>query len=186
MGDRALARRYARAFIEIAEESGSIDRLGAELAQVVSAVRSADDLLFDALKNPVFTLDERGRVLDEVMPRLGAGPVVANLLRLLLQNGRFGLLPLVQDEYRVDADERAGRVRVLVSTAEPMSPQLEAEVRSALSGVTGKTVELDTQVDPSLIGGIVARVGGKVYDASVKNRLDVLRATLLQSPVGEA
>lgn len=179
MAERMLARRYARAFIEIAEEADAVESLGADLDKALAAVRAHEDLLFTALANPVFAPDERRRVLDEVIPRIGLHPLVQNLLRLLLAKGRFDLLPLVEEEYRAGADARAGRVRVVVETAEPLGPQLEAEVRATLERVTGKTVLLDTRVEPALIGGMVARLGGKVYDASVRNRLDTLRNTLL-------
>lgn len=180
MADRSLARRYARAFIDLAEEQGSVEDLGSELAKAVSAFKAHDSMLLEALANPVYTVDERRRVLDEVLPRLGLSPMTNNLLKLLLQKGRFGIIELVEEAYRDSADERAGRVRVVVETAEPLTPQLEAEVRASLEGVTGKTVLLDTRVDPALIGGMIARVGGKVYDASVRNRLHQLRQTLLE------
>jgi F-type H+-transporting ATPase subunit delta len=88
---------------------------------------------------------------------------------------------LIAQAYRAQADERAGRVKVSVTTAEPMSPQIEAEVRTALEASTGKTVTLEAHVDPDLIGGMVARVGGKVYDSSIRTRLLDIRQSLIVS-----
>lgn len=183
MADRSIARRYARAFIELAAEQGVVDRLGDELARAVTAVRSHDDLAFSALCNPVFTLAERRAVLGELLARLGLHPLTANLLRLLLDKGRFSALPDVLEVYVTQADERAGRARVIVETAEPLSAQLEAAVQQALSKSTGKKVVVETRVRPELIGGIVARVGGTVYDASVKHRLEDIRQRLLGSRI---
>lgn len=186
MADRSLARRYARAFIEIAQESNRTDKLGEQLSAVLGAFRAHDAMLLNAFSNPVYTVTERTAVLEDVLPKLGLEKDLANLLRLMLRNDRMSLLPEVVDSFIELADEAANRVRVVVETAEPLGPQLEAEVRAALEKVTGKTVLIQTRVDASLIGGLVARVGGKVYDASVRNRLQTLRQTLLSASVAEA
>lgn len=186
MADRSLARRYARAFIEIAEESNQSETLGAELTKTLTAFRSHDDMLLEALSNPVYTKTERSGVLEAVLPKLTISATVQNTLRLMLRNNRVSLLPLVVEEFQTYADTRANRARVIVETAEPLTPQLEAEVRAALESVTGKTVLIETKVKPELIGGVVARIGGKVYDASVRNRLDTLKKTLLSSEITDA
>lgn len=186
MAERSLARRYARAVIEIADENGAVQAIGTELNSALSTFHAHNNMLLDALSNPVYTVAERARVLDEVLPRMSVSTTVQNTLRLMLKNNRMSLLPMVAEEFQTYADERSGRVRVIVETAEPLTPQLEAEVRAALEQVTGKTVLIETQVKPELIGGVVARIGGKVYDASVKNRLETLKSTLLSSSVSEA
>lgn len=183
MADRAIARRYARAFIELAADAGVVDRLADELDQVLSLVRSHGDLAFSALCNPVFTLSERQRVLADLLSKQTLHPLTVNLLKVLLDKGRFSSLPEVREVYVAQADARAGRARVLVETAEPLGPALEAEVKAALGKTTGKQVLLETRVRPELIGGIVARVGGTVYDASVKRRLDDIRQRLLASRI---
>ena len=186
MADRSLARRYARAFIEIAEESNDVQKLGGELNKALDTFQAHDSMLLEAFSNPVYTVAERTRVLEDVLPRIAVSKTVQNTLRLMLKNNRMSLLPMVADEYQRYADERAGRARVIVETAEPLTPQLEAEVRAALEGVTGKTVLIETRVKPELIGGVIARVGGKVYDASVRNRLQQLKSALLSSEIAEA
>lgn len=186
MADRSLARRYARAFIEIAEESLQSEKLGTELSSVLSTFQQHDDMLLDALSNPVYTKDERSSVLEAVLPKLSVSATVQNTLRLMLRNNRIALLPMVVEEFQTYADQRANRARVVVETAEPLTPQLEAEVRAALEGVTGQTVLIETRVKPELIGGVVARIGGKVYDASVKSRLANLKKTLLSSEISAA
>ena len=181
MADRSLARRYATAFIQLATEANLVDQLGDELQSFYKLVSAHDGALFHALSTPVFTIEERRAVLHEVLHRVSLKGLTANLLGLLLEKGRFSNLPLVVETYNDLAHKRANRVVVKVSTAEPLTPQLEAEVRVALEKVTQKTVLLETQVDPSLIGGMVARLGGTVYDASIRNRLLTLREALLQA-----
>jgi F-type H+-transporting ATPase subunit delta len=178
-----IAERYARAFIELGEESGAIDRLADDLHRVLEVMNQADGQLLGALCTPVFTLDERRAVVEAVLPRLGLHPLTLNLLNLLLDKGRFPALPKIVEMFGTQADERAGRVRVRVETAEPLTGPLEAEVRAALERVTGKSVILQTEVVPSLIGGMIARVGGTVYDASVRNRLHQIRHRLLAAQI---
>ena len=100
--------------------------------------------------------------------------------------GRFGALPELVEIYHQQSDELAGRLRVQVTTADPLSDALENDIKAALEKATGKQVVLDTSIDASLIGGLVARVEGRVYDASVKNRLEALKHRLITGQVAEA
>lgn len=179
MADRAIARRYARAFLELAEEAGTADRTAEELESILRAGDDEHGPIYQVLANPAFSLAERRRVLEVVAPKLGLSPLTRNLLFVLLDKGRTGLFPEVVGQYRQFADDNANRVRVRVESAEPLTPALQAEVKTALEGITGKTVLIEAHVDPSLIGGIVARVGSRVYDASVKTRLELIKQRLL-------
>ena len=180
MADLATARRWATAFLDLAAEDNRIDELGAELSAVREAF--AGPGLY-ALSNPVFTLDERRAALDAILSKGSVGGLTANLLRLMLDKGRFAILGDVVDVYLANADERAGRLRVVVETAFPLTAQLEGEIRAALEKATGRTVVLEPRVDESLIGGLVARVGSRVYDASVRTRLRELQHRLTSSQV---
>jgi F-type H+-transporting ATPase subunit delta len=181
VADRAIARRYAKAFLELADEAGRIDAIGAELDRILATIDERGGTIYGVLGNPGFTLDERRGLLKAVAPRLGITQLTTNLLFILLEKGRVTLLPEVTAQFHEFADEKANRVRVKVETAEALTPALAAEVKAALEQVTGKTVAIEVTVDPSLIGGIVARVGGRVYDASVRTRLDIIKQRLLNS-----
>jgi F-type H+-transporting ATPase subunit delta len=186
MAETSIARAYAQAYVELASEAGAVERSLNDLLRIREDLQS-DNGLFQALSNPVFTREERVRVLDVVLPRWGADGITANFLRLLLERDRFALVVEVIGSAEELVNEALGRVRVQVATSEPMSPGLEAEIRQTFEKVTGKTVLLETTRDPSLIGGLVARVGSRVYDASLKRRLEDIKNRLLhaQSP-GEA
>lgn len=181
MADRTVARRYARAFVDLATETNSVDALGQDLERLSAAMNSGDGALFHAMTNPVFTTTERKKVLEAVLPRLGMNALTNNLARLLVDNERMGALPDIIELYRQAADEHAGRVRVRVSTASPLDDAMREQVTNALASATGKHVILETEVDPDLIGGIVARVGGKVYDASLRTRLHDLKNRLVRA-----
>jgi F-type H+-transporting ATPase subunit delta len=181
MGDRSVARRYAKAFLVVATEAGKLDRLADDLDELVRHGRAGGGELFNVLENPAFTLEERKGVLTAVLDRLEVEPLSRNLLMLLLDKGRFAAVESIASIFGEMADEKRGRTRVVVETAEELSRSMENEVRTALERVTGKQVVLDMRVNPALIGGIVARVGSKVYDASVRARLDDLRQRLIMA-----
>lgn len=181
MSDNVVARRYAQALIELAAEAGEIERVGQDLAHFASVMDANGRMLGSALCSPVFTLDERRAVLDQLLPRIRYSTTATNALRLINDKRRLPMLGDIVEAYEAMADERAGRARVTVQTAEPLGPQLEAEVRAALEAVTGKQVVLRAEVRPELIGGLVARVGDKVYDSSLRTRLDQIKQSLLRS-----
>lgn len=187
MANDVLALRYAQALVEIAAEvPGASEAIARDLDTFVALADRDDRQLGAALESPVFTLDERREVLEQLLPRLGLHPLTANLLRVVNDKRRFPQLRAIAVAFRDLNDERAGRARVTVQTAHPLSPELEAEVRAALEKVTGKTLILTTKVQPELIGGLVAHIGDKVYDSSLRTQLDQIKQALLRSPVAVA
>lgn len=176
MLEGSIARRYAKALLALGRDDGLVDRLGDDLARFERAL--AGDV-GDVMSNPVFTQAERRGVLDKVLPGLALHPTTMNFLRLLLDKNRFAALSDIVREYRALADDEAGRVRALVTTATELSPALREQVTQALIGATGRKVVLETKVDPALLGGMVARVGSRVYDASLRTRLERLEIELV-------
>ncbi|MBX2803436.1 MAG: ATP synthase F1 subunit delta [Myxococcales bacterium] len=186
MADSTVARRYAQAMIEVASEADVVDQVGADLTTFSSLLDAEEGMLGDALRSPVFTVEERRGVLDEVLPKLDLHALTANLLRVANDKGRLSLVTQIAHAYGELADERAGRLRVVVQTAEPLSEAMEAEVASALEAQTGKKIVLQKEVDPDLIGGLIARVGGKVYDSSIRTRLEQIKGALLSGTPAQA
>jgi F-type H+-transporting ATPase subunit delta len=184
VADATIARRWAVALLALAAEDGAVDQVGDDLERFLDAVEANGGAAGDALGSPVFTIEERRRVLDVLIPGLGLHPHAANLLRLANDKRRFPIVRAIVASYRDLADARAGRARVTVETAEPLTPDLEREVRAALEAVTRKQVVLRSVVRPELIGGLVARVGDTVYDSSVRTHLARIRQALLPSHLG--
>ncbi len=178
MIEGSVTRRYAKALLEIAQEAHAVDRYGNELERFQTVCRLEGGLLGNGLCNPVFTLPERRLVLERVLPGLNLDPTVANFLRLLLEKRRMDGLDGIVRDYRAFADVEANRVRASVTTAAALDPVSRVQVQRALEVATGKSVVLDAKVDPDLIGGMVAQVGSRVYDASIRSRLDALTLTL--------
>jgi len=182
MAETTVARRYAAALLSLTAEQHATERVATDLARFAKLL--GHDELLRALCTPLFNAEDRARALETLLPRLGLHALTLQFLKLVNQKGRFGDVADIVDAFERLADEAAGRVRVSVSTAEPMSAAIEAELRSTLERALGRAVVLTTQVDPKLIGGMVARIGSKTYDSSIQTRLESLKLTLIhaQSP----
>ena len=169
MADGSLARRYARALILLGQAEGALDPIRAGLQQMQGTLDLNNGQLRGVLINPGIPQAERHAVLDAVLSRSGLHPFVNNFMRLVLDKTRA---------FEAMADELAGRVRATVTTARPLDAVTAAHVEHGLAKATGRTVIVSFDVDASLIGGMVAQVGGKVYDSSVRGRLEALHRTL--------
>jgi F-type H+-transporting ATPase subunit delta len=174
----SIPRRYARAIFAIAVDLGNFELLGRQLSELAALWKDSPDLR-ETLENPVFKLSQKRAVLQGVMPRLAPARQVQSLALLLLERGRIALLPAVARAFEEMCDEKLGRVRAVVKSAKPLDIASETEVRKALERRTGKKVILTTEVDPSLIGGVIAQVAGLELDGSVSSRLSAIRQRLL-------
>ena len=181
MAESIVARRYAKALIALGQEESSTDSLVSELEAALATLMSGDGELFSALSHPTLMPSERQALLDSLMPRLGLNGHLKSFLSILIEKRRFAALPTITTEARIMADALAGRAVASVTTARKLTPALEAEIKTTLEMVTGKTITIKTSVDNSLIGGMVAQVGSRVYDASLRTRLTDIRNSLLES-----
>jgi F-type H+-transporting ATPase subunit delta len=175
--NRKLARRYAKALMNIGEKDGNYEVYGEELNAFTSLVRREEGLSA-VLNNPTFTIPQRQAVIEEIGKRLSLSPITINVLRLLVDKNRMRYLPDVTALYRELVDEAAGRSRVKLVTAYDLSQKKIKELTQGLQGIVGKQVIVEVETDPSLIGGVVARIGGTVYDGSIKAQLERLRSIL--------
>ncbi len=177
--ETAIARRYARALMALGKEGDIADTLATDLEKFDVILGAGDGQLSRALNHPALLPSERRGVMEAMLEKVPVHTHVANTIRLMLDKGRASLLSDLVREFGKLADVEAGRVRAHVTTATKLSKPLAANVQKSLEASTGKTVLIDFSVDPDLIGGMVVKVGSIVYDASVRNRLDLLKQTLL-------
>jgi F-type H+-transporting ATPase subunit delta len=177
MRSSAAARRYARALFSLAQDDGRIADVKDELAQF-SALLEQHENLRKALFQPIHPAAERRAVLVGVCERMGVQPTVRNLFTFLVDQRRLVDFEGIREEYGRLADEAAGRTKASVVSAAPLSDQDRERLERALSARTGGVVELDIDVDPSLIGGVIAKVGALVFDGSLRTQLNQLRASL--------
>jgi F-type H+-transporting ATPase subunit delta len=177
MRSAGAARRYARALFALASEEGRIDAVRAELRALRRVLAESDDLRH-AVFRPLRPVSERRAVLQTVCDRLGTGASVRNFCALLVDQRRVVDFESICGAYDELADAAAGRTRARVVSAEPLAATQRERLRRALEARTGRQVELDERVDPSLIGGAVASVGGLVFDGSLRTQLERLRSSL--------
>ena len=158
-----IARVYAEALFAVAARDGKAEDTGDELAAF--------------FVSPAVTRRTREPVLEAAL-KDNASPLVGNFLRVLNQNNRLDLLRAIAAAYRDLLDQRAGRVRVTVRSAVALSEEQQDALRRTLAESLHKEPVLDLRTDPELLGGMVVQVGDKVYDTSVRTRLEALRTQL--------
>jgi F-type H+-transporting ATPase subunit delta len=181
MANGSLARRYARALIGIGTDENCIDQIGADLAAFDQVLDLGDGALRSALSNPGVTTGEQRAVMEQVLSKLSLHKHVGSFLRLLVDKNRFAAFSEILTAYTQMADEIAGRVRATVTTASKQDTASQKQIRSAIESATGKKVDVGFEVDETLIGGVVAKIGDTVIDASIRSRLQELRAELVHS-----
>jgi len=175
MPKKAYARRYAQAVFEIALEKKELERWQSDLQKVVKVVEDATFLA--ALESPKIKVDDKARLLSE---RLGdVNPLVFNLVRLLITKAGIGMIGDITKEYQRLLDSYHGIEPAEVITAIPLDDKDIQKLTENLSALIGKKVVLKSEVDPGIIGGIVARVGGKLLDGSTRSKLMALRRELV-------
>jgi len=181
MADTTIARRYARALLELGIEADNLTTISSELERFTGLLHANDDQVLNALVHPGLLPDERKSFLDAVLTKFPFDLTVANFVRLALEKGRANLIPHINAELQTMADAKVGRVRATLTTAAPISDALKAEFEAALAASSGKTIILESRVDASLLGGVTIALGDKVYDASVRSRLQEIRQTLINA-----
>ena len=173
----SIARRYARALIEAAGPAS--DQVLFQLEAFVAALTQSPELE-DVVENPAYPREQKAAVIDAVMAKVGAHePMLINLIKLLGDRHRLVYLPDIARLFRDQADLKAGRVRGKVVSAVPLSSEALGRLERSLEALTQRNVVLETQVDPSILGGASTQVGSVIYDGTLRTQLDQLRRELL-------
>jgi F-type H+-transporting ATPase subunit delta len=173
MIEGSLSRRYGKALFQLALEqkreevvSGELERFGA--AYVGSPLQ-------DVLNNPAFNHESRKRVLLAVAQSLELSPLAVRFLSLLLDRDRLIYLPTIIDRYRKLLNSAKGRVEGTVVGAAPLDPDMVQRLRQALGAISGNEVVLHEETDAELIGGVLVRLEGTVYDGTVRMQLNQMK-----------
>jgi F-type H+-transporting ATPase subunit delta len=169
-----LARRYAEAYFSLAQEAGDIAGWREQLAAVDETL--GDPAVSGALVNPNTSLADRVREGLQLLE--GASPQARNLARLLIERRRVGIAREILAHYDALSDKASGIVRAEVTTAVPANAALEKRIRDSLSKQLGSDVQTIVHSDPSILGGLVIRIGDRVIDDSLRTHLQQLQAAL--------
>jgi len=176
--NRTAATRYARALLDVAiKERANLEQIQDELSQFADLF-THHPTLQKVLLNPAVPVPRKRAAVVELTARAAVSPILSKLLVLLAGRDRLVLLPDLLAAYRERLLDHQHVVRADVTTASPLAADRAQAIQNGLARVTGRTVMLSTHVDPSIIGGVVARVGSTVYDGSVTRQLEKLRAEL--------
>ena len=166
------AIRYAKAILETAVASGNAAKVNNDMLSVVTAVNGSAEL-GEFLSSPIITSDVKMNALKEVFA--GVQSETNSLFRLLQENKRFEILANIASQFNLLFDEMNGVEKAIVTTAFPMTADLQNQVLAKIATISDKKITIENIVDPAIIGGFVLRIGDKQYNASVANRLQELR-----------
>lgn len=173
-----VAQRYASALFELAVDAKALDAVSGQLDRMAALLAESPDLT-RLVRSPVFTGDEQARAVGAVMERAGIDGLAANFIRLVAKNRRLFALSDMITSFRQQLAAHRGEMPAEVVSAEPLKPEHVEALKAALKSVTGgKDVRFDAKVDPSLIGGLIVKVGSRMIDTSLKSKLASLKVAL--------
>lgn len=172
-----VAERYASSLFELAVETGSVDAVGKDLDAFQAMIDESADLK-RLIKSPVFSAEDQAKAIAAVLERAGIAGLVANFLKVVASNRRLFAVPGMIKSFRQIAARHRGEVSAEVVSAHALSAVQVKELQAALKGVTGKDVTVNVTVDPTILGGLVVKVGSRQIDTSLRTKLSTLKLSL--------
>jgi F-type H+-transporting ATPase subunit delta len=173
----ALAERYATALFELAEDDKALNALETDVGRFATLHDQSDDLQA-FIRSPIYSAEEQVRGIEAVLNQAGIGGTVGNFFKVVARNRRLFATPAIIAAFRGLLAKHRGEVTAEVTSAEPLSEAHLAALKDALKASLGKDVNLDTRVDPSLIGGLIVKVGSRMIDSSLKTKLSSLKLAM--------
>jgi F-type H+-transporting ATPase subunit delta len=173
----ALTRRYAKALVELGVEQKAVVAYGDELAKV-KEVLSREELLRLLLDSPTLALEKKEAMLTDLCKVLELSAGMGRFLGLLLSKGRLCYLGQIEENYQRLADDLSGILRAKITAASELDDLQQQAIALSLEKQTGKQVAVSVEVDVSLIGGLKAEIGGRLFDGSVKTQLKRIEESL--------
>ncbi|MCB9983419.1 MAG: F0F1 ATP synthase subunit delta [Rhodospirillales bacterium] len=172
-----VSQRYARALIELAEESKKLDKVEKDLQDLKAMIESSDDLQ-TAIRSPLYSEQSLLNVVGALADKAKFQDITKNFLGLLVKNGRLGGLQKILDAFAGALDKRRGAIAVNVEVAQDLSAGQQKDLETALSKAIGKDVAVSASVKPDLLGGMVVTVGSLMIDDSVRRKLERLKVSM--------
>jgi F-type H+-transporting ATPase subunit delta len=173
---KLYAKRYAQAVFEIALERKELDKWQSDLGKIASL--GEDDTVVAFLENPKLQFDAKAKLLSERLADVN--PLVLNLVYLLLARSRLSMLGAIADEYQRLVDSYHGIERAEVITAVPLDDEDRLKLGEGIGAIVGKKVAVKPEVDSRIVGGFIAKIGGRLMDGSTRNKLEVLKRELVR------
>jgi F-type H+-transporting ATPase subunit delta len=172
-----VAERYATALFELAVEESAIETVSRDFVALQSLVAQSPELS-RLVRAPVFSAEQQKLGMDAVLRRMEAAPLTVRFVLTLAKKRRLFVLTQIIDAYERLVARQKGEIRAEVSAARPLSDEESAELKRVLKQKLGHEARLSTRVDPSLLGGLVVKVGSRMIDSSLRTKLETLRAAM--------
>jgi F-type H+-transporting ATPase subunit delta len=172
-----LAERYAGSLFDLALQSKSVADVEASLDGFEKLLGDSDDLK-RLISSPVFSADDQLKAISAIADRAGISGLTGNFLRVVAQNRRLFAVPAMMKAFRRIAAEHRGETTAEVTTAHALTDAQQTELKAALKSVAGKDVSIALTVDPSILGGLIVKMGSRQIDTSLKTKLDSLKLVL--------
>lgn len=174
MSSQTVARRYASALADVVLQRGEAREVQQELHAWADMMQSNASLR-EVFANPTIALDQKRAVLRRLIEIAKPRPTTVNFLKVLLQNQRLPELDQINRRFAAVLDDRAGMIAAQVTTARPVAPETQQTLQTKLRHMTGKSVRIEFDTDPDMIGGLVTRIGSTIYDGSVRSQLEQIK-----------
>ncbi len=176
MRGTTIAHRYAQALLDIGIERENFEQLGRELIRVKALFASPD--LKELFRNPKFGVPLRRKVMAELLKEVVVSSIVQNFLFLLIDRNRIRYLPQICESFEALMDGELKRLKAKITVAQSLSSSEAAKLRASFKKMMGREIILEQDLDPSIIGGVITRIDGRIYDGSIRAQLESLRAQL--------
>lgn len=178
---KTVARRYAKALFEVASEQKQIDAIEKDLKRITDTFEASPELT-EWLSHPSIGDGQKKELLTKIFDQLNA--YTKNLMYLLVDRRRENVLFDLYEEYKKLANESRGIVEAVVTTAFELTEEDKKQVKATFEPMIGKTMELVERVDSDILGGVVVQIGDRLYDGSLRTRLNRFQEQLKQNQVG--
>ena len=179
MSQGVIARRYAKALINLAEKGKNLENTGEHLTKLAETYTDSAELR-EVLSDTKVSREQKQNVLKAVLTKLKAPALVDKFSRYLLLKRRIVLLPSIESAFNLLLQEMLGRIEAQVTVAHELPKATVAKLEQSISKYSGKEVTISITIDPAIIGGIVTRIGSVVIDGSIHTRLNQIRQTIIR------
>ncbi|MDQ1239180.1 MAG: F-type H+-transporting ATPase subunit delta [Thermodesulfobacteriota bacterium] len=183
MKNLVIAKRYAKALFNLAQEDGKVEQYGQELDAFVRLIGELPDLS-NAIQNPLYKEAARKSVFHSVADRMGLTPIIKSFINLLIGKKRVQNVAEIAEYYHKLIDIHANIARAQIKAATSLDEGVIEEIAQTLEKMTGKKVVVEFQQDKSLIGGVIAKIGDLVLDGSVRRQLLNFKETMKRGALG--
>lgn len=172
-----VAGRYAAALFDLAKEASKVTEVEADLNKFQSMLDGSEDLM-RLVRSPVIATDDQAKAIDAILTKAGIGGLAANFFKLIAGNRRLFATQDIIKAFRQISAKARGEVTAEVTSASALNDVQTAELKQALKATVGKDVALNAKVDPSLLGGLIVKVGSRMIDSSLRTKLETLKVQL--------